>query len=156
MGAARCTDISYSFKLHLRPPGMQLETNGLNIGDLPPGKTAEEVMGDFLRYLVDETGRCIASTQTDGNDLWSRIKDKAIFVLGHPNGWSGYSQQRYRASALLGGLIPDTTEGRKRIKFVTEGEASALSCLLGGLGPSTLKVSIFARFGQVKLHSSIS
>ena len=38
----------YSFKLHLRPAGTLLETNGLDIGELPHGKTAEEVMGDFL------------------------------------------------------------------------------------------------------------
>ena len=119
---------------------MQLQTNGLKIGDLPPKKTAEEVMGDFLRYLVDCTGQYITNSDLDGRDLWHKHKDDAVFVLGHPNGWSGYPQQRYRASAILGGLVPDTPEGRQRIKFVTEGEASALACLSGGLGPSTLNV----------------
>lgn len=131
-----------SFKMHLRPPGRQLETNGLKVGDLPPGKSAEEVMGDFLRYLLDETARYIATTHIDDSELWNKVKDDAIYVLGHPNGWSGYSQQRYRTSAILAGLVPDTEEGRKRIKFVTEGEASALACLQGGLGANTLKVSI--------------
>ncbi|KAL5485836.1 hypothetical protein ACEPAI_6878 [Sanghuangporus weigelae] len=127
------------FKMHLRPPGRQLETNGLKVGELPPGKSAEEVMGDFLRYLIDETGRFISGSHIEDSDLWNKAKDDAIYVLGHPNGWSGYSQQRYRAAAILGGLVPDTDEGRKRIKFVTEGEASALACLQGGLGPNTLK-----------------
>ncbi|KAH8117896.1 hypothetical protein DFH11DRAFT_1503901 [Phellopilus nigrolimitatus] len=124
---------SRRFKMHLRPRGMPLKTNGLDIGDLPPGKSAEEVMGDFLHYLLVETARYIQMVHADGADLWSQIEDRAIFVLGHPNGWTGREQQRYRNSAILGGLVPDTVEGRMRVKFVTEGEASALACLLGGL-----------------------
>ena len=126
--------------MYLRPRGEQLDTNGLKIGELPPKKTAEEVMGDFLHYLVESTGQYITNSHTEDNDLWAQVKDDAIFVLGHPNGWTGHSQQRYRKSAILGGLVPDTPEGRKRIKFVTEGEASALACLSGGLGPRSLNV----------------
>ncbi|KAI5122758.1 hypothetical protein M0805_009841 [Coniferiporia weirii] len=128
------------FKMHLRPPGTQLQTNGLKLGEIPPGKTTEQVMGDFLRHLLEETAMYIKCFHSDGENLWSQVKDGAIFVLGHPNGWIGLSQQRYRTSAILGGLIPDTVEGRKRIKFVTEGEASALACLSSGLGPAQLEV----------------
>ncbi|KAL5485841.1 hypothetical protein ACEPAI_6883 [Sanghuangporus weigelae] len=123
------------FKMHLRPSGQKLETYGLKLGELPPGKTAEEVMSDFLRYLVDETSRYISATHINENELWNKVKDEAVYVHGHPNGWSGYTQQRYRSAAVKGGLVPDTNEGYNRIKFVTEGEASALSCLRGGLGP---------------------
>ncbi|THH09037.1 hypothetical protein EW145_g2296 [Phellinidium pouzarii] len=127
------------FKMHLRPQGMSMQTNGLKLGELPHGKTAEQVMGDFLHYLFKETALYIQTHHSDGETLWAQVKDQAIFVLGHPNGWSGLSQQRYRISAILGGLVPETDEGRKRIKFVTEGEASALACLSGGLGPARLK-----------------
>ncbi|KAH8117835.1 hypothetical protein DFH11DRAFT_1541121 [Phellopilus nigrolimitatus] len=133
------------FKMHLRPSGIALQTNGLKIGDLPPGKSAEKVMGDFLNYLFVETVSYIQSSHADGEDIWNQVKDHAIFVLGHPNGWTGLSQQRYRNSAILGALIPNTDEGRKRVKFVTEGEASALTCLSGGLGPARLEVG--ARMG---------
>ncbi|KAH8117848.1 hypothetical protein DFH11DRAFT_1503478 [Phellopilus nigrolimitatus] len=128
------------FKMLLRPNSMALQTNGLEIGGLPPGKSAEEVMGDFLNYLFVETASYIQSSHADGADIWHQVKDRAILVLGHPNGWTGLPQQRYRNSAILGGLIPDTDEGRKRVKFVTEGEASALTCLSGGLGPARLEV----------------
>ncbi|KAH8117904.1 hypothetical protein DFH11DRAFT_865015 [Phellopilus nigrolimitatus] len=131
---------SRHFKMHLRPRGMALKTNGLDIGDLPPGKSAEEVMGDFLHYLFVETASYIQESHADGADLWSQVKDRVNFVLGHPNGWTGREQQRYRNSAILGGLIPDAVEGRKRVKFVTEGEASALACLSGGLSPGCLEV----------------
>lgn len=126
--------------MHLRPAGQELETHGLKLGELPLNKTAEDVMADFLRYLVDETGKYVSGTHVEESGLWNKVKDEAIYVLGHPNGWSGYTQQRYRNAALKAGLVPDTNEGRQRIKFVTEGEASALSCLRGGLGPN-LKVN---------------
>ena len=99
-------------------------------------------MGDYLRYLHDETASCVRLSHYDGDVLWEEVKGRAVFVLGHPNGWKGVPQQRYRKSAVLGGLIPDTTEGHKRLKFVTEGEASALACLSSGLGPASLKVSL--------------
>ena len=110
------------------------------MGDLPRGKTAEQVFGDYLRYLYNETADFIKQGHSDGEEIWEKVKDRAIFVLGHPNGWKGLPQQRYRTSAIIGGLIPDTVEGRARVKFVTEGEASALACLSGGMGPSVLQV----------------
>ena len=120
--------------MHLRPRDKENKLRGT----LPPGKSAEDVMGAFLRYLVEETGKYIANARSV--DVWNSVKDDAIFVLGHPNGWQGYSQQRYRRSAVIAGLVPDTTEGQARIKLVTEGEASALTCLAGGLGARSLKV----------------
>ncbi|KAH8117839.1 hypothetical protein DFH11DRAFT_1503934 [Phellopilus nigrolimitatus] len=130
---------SQHFKMHLRPNTMHLQTNGLEIGELPNGRSAEQVMGDFLRYLLAETINFIQTAHTDGDVVWRQVKDRAIFVLGHPNGWTGLSQQRYRQSAILGGLILGTAEDRNRVKFVTEGEASALACLSGGLGPANLE-----------------
>ena len=130
-----------SFKLHLRPSECRLETNGLEIGHLPQGKSAEEVMGDFMRYLYDQTADYIRLSHADGKELWDKVKGKEIFVLGHPNGWQGASQQRYRKSAVLGGLISKTSEDHKRLNFVLEGEAGALACICSGLGPSTLLVS---------------
>ena len=63
-------------------------------------------------------------------------------MLGHPNNWQGKSQEKYRQAAVLAGLVPNSPDGKKRIKFVTEGEASALACLESGLGPSQLSVCL--------------
>ncbi|KAG0698672.1 hypothetical protein DFH29DRAFT_84864 [Suillus ampliporus] len=45
-------------------------------------------------------------------------------ALNYPNGWEGAQQTKMRCVAAHGGLIPDTDDGRARIRFVTEGEAS--------------------------------
>ena len=42
---------------------------------------------------------------------------------------------------MYGGLIPDTDEGKSRIRFVTEGEASLHACVLNGLAADVLSVS---------------
>lgn len=130
-----------SFKFHLRPASPEWRGSEQNIEEMLGGKTAEAVMGDILRYLYEETASYVKLRQAGDEELWDSVKDRAIFVLGYPNGWKGGPQQRYRNSAVLGGLIPDTIAGHRRIKFVTEGEASALTCLSGGLGPPSLQVS---------------
>lgn len=63
------------------------------------------------------------------------------FVLSHPNGWEGAQQTKMRRSAIAGGLISDTDEGRSRIRFVSEGEASLHACVLNGLAADMLSVS---------------
>lgn len=131
--------------MHLRPSSMKLETNGLEMKPLPDGKSAEEVMADFLRYLFDETGNYITDFQTDGPNVWPEVCDRANFVLAHPNGWTGPSQQKMRRSAIRAGLVPNVSESLKRISFVTEGEASALACLSGGLGPERLEVTSLSK-----------
>lgn len=119
---------------------MSLDTSGVEFGSLPPGKTAEQVMGDFLKYIYGEVKEYITKRQQGGEEIWNEVEGRAIFVLAHPNGWQGLSQERYRESAALGGLISDARLDRGRVKFVTEGEASALACLSGGLGPKPLEV----------------
>lgn len=93
-----------------------------------------------MRYLHDETASFIKTSHSDGDMIWAKAKDRVEFVLGHPNGWKGKPQQRYRESAVLGGLVPNTPFGRARVRMITEGEASALACLNGGLAPSPLVV----------------
>ena len=68
-----------------------------------------------------------------GEIIWGRIEDEIEFVLAHPNGWEGPQQGQMRAAAVLAGLIPNTDNGRARIHFVTEGEASIHYCIQNGL-----------------------
>lgn len=46
-----------------------------------------------------------------------------------------------REAAVIAELVPNTTEGRSRIEFVTEGEASFHWCIDQSLAGSALKVS---------------
>lgn len=43
---------------------------------------------------------------------------------------------------MQGQLIEDTDEGKARIRFVTEGEASLHACVLNGLAADVLSVSL--------------
>ncbi len=54
------------------------------------------------------------------------------------------------ALRVLGGLVADTDEGKARIRFVTEGEASMHACILSGLAADVLAVcSIHLRMIRV-------
>lgn len=121
---------------------MNVNTHGLNLGSLPPSMPATKVMGDFLHYLFEETIKYIKTSHTDGEVLLREVSGRETFVLSHPNGWVGLPQQRMREAAILGGLIGGSASDRARVRFVSEGEASALACLAGGLCPSNLQVRL--------------
>ena len=72
--------------------------------------------------------------------LWSQVEKNIQFVLSHPNGWEGAQQTKMRRAAVYGRLVPDTNEGKARIWFVTEGEASLHYCLDSGLAASAVQV----------------
>ncbi|KIK58160.1 hypothetical protein GYMLUDRAFT_228044, partial [Collybiopsis luxurians FD-317 M1] len=122
------------FKMHLRPKS-GLTTK--QISSLPPLKSLTEVFADFLRYMFSCAREFIEETLLpDGAGFWASVKDRAIFVLSHPNGWEGPQQNYMRRAAVLGGLV-DYAGAEKRIQFVTEGEASLHFCINNGL---TIKV----------------
>lgn len=127
------------FKLRLRPRTMTLAMNGLRLGPLPPKRTPVHIFGDFLSYLYTCTTSFIRDTHANGTALLnSVIPDHIEFVLAHPNGWEGAQQAKMRRAAIYGKLIADTPEGRVRIRFVTEGEASLHACVLSGLAADVL------------------
>jgi hypothetical protein len=128
------------FKLRLRPRTMKLNFNGMRLGPLPYRKSAVDVFGDFLRYMFLCTRNFIRDTHANGASLWKTVEHDIQFVLSHPNGWEGAQQTKMRRAAAYGGLIPDTDEGKARIRFVTEGEASLHACVLNGLADDVLSV----------------
>lgn len=134
------------FKLRLRPRTMKLEMNGMRLAPLPYRKTAVHVFGDFLSYLYQCTRTFIVDTHANGNALWKAVEHDIQFVLSHPNGWEGAQQTKMRRAAVYGQLIPDTNEGKARIRFVTEGEASLHACVLNGLASDVLSDSGQAGF----------
>ncbi|TFK70334.1 hypothetical protein BDN72DRAFT_870392 [Pluteus cervinus] len=126
------------FKLRLRPRTMKLNMNGMRLSPLPKGKAAVDVFGDFLAYLFRCTKSFIIDTHANGAALWNAVENDIQFVLSHPNGWEGPQQSKMRRSAIYGKLIPDSNEGKARIRFVTEGEASLHACILNGLAADVL------------------
>jgi hypothetical protein len=126
---------------------MKLQMNGMQLGPLPRNKTSVDVFGDFLSYLFHCTRNFITDTHANGLALWNAVQNDMQFVLSHPNGWEGAQQTKMRRAAVYGGLIPDTDEGKARIRFVTEGEASLHACVLNGLAADVLSVRLLPLTG---------
>ena len=128
--------------MHLRPAGIEMSTNGLELGTLPNDLSPTKVMGDFLRYLYTEALEYIKTYHVDGSEIIDEVGDNKSFILSLPNGWTGLPQQRMREATVVGGLVKNDNEARIKIKFVSEGEASALSCLANKLCPPNLQVRL--------------
>lgn len=127
------------FKLHLRPDKGAPTTDENTLPPLPKNKRAQDVFADFLRYLLQCARVYIGDHFPDGTALWIKLQDSMEFVLTHPNGWEGEQQSQMRAATIIAGLVPNTRQGRERIHFVTEGEASLHFCVANGLATDPLQ-----------------
>ena len=115
------------WKLHLRPNHLASSINPQDdFPPLPPGKSAVDVLTDFVKYL----SQC-AKTYIEEHHLaftWSTHEDSTEYIFTHPNGWEG-RQQDYRRAIEHAGLVSSTPEGMSRIHMLTEGEASLHFCV---------------------------
>ncbi|KAG9312597.1 hypothetical protein JVU11DRAFT_6994 [Chiua virens] len=115
------------WKLYLRAKSLEAaHFTDADIPPLPKGKTAVQVLGDFMSYLFKCSKAYITEVHTC---LWESLESNIEFVLTHPNGWEGPQQQQIRQAAVQGGLVPAGEEGQLRIHLLTEGEASLHFCV---------------------------
>ncbi|KAG8894097.1 hypothetical protein FRB99_001522 [Tulasnella sp. 403] len=126
------------FKLLMRPKRFETSEPGMPETQLPPSHTVTDVLADFLRYMNRCAQDYIVETHPEGAGLLSSLGGEATYILTqvlflHPNGWAGAQQSLMREAAISAGLVPDTSEGRERIQFLTEGEASLHWCMDAGL-----------------------
>ncbi|KAG8893586.1 hypothetical protein FRB99_001857, partial [Tulasnella sp. 403] len=127
------------FKILLRPKELANPPAGMPVIQLPSNRSVVDVLSDFLGYMNRCAQEYIIRVHSDGNHIWSSLGTEATYILTHPNGWEGFQQGQMREAAVRGGLVPDTPEGRGRIQFLTEGEASFHWCVdIGLTGPETL------------------
>lgn len=89
---------------------------------LPPKKTKEDVLSDYLQYLYDCCRDFIEDTRPDGVFLWKSLYGDIQFILSHPATWSGKQHDILRKCMVQSGLLPDAHSSR--IAFVSEGEAN--------------------------------
>ncbi|KDQ52366.1 hypothetical protein JAAARDRAFT_198284 [Jaapia argillacea MUCL 33604] len=133
------------FKLHLAPESMRSAwIDDASVPPLPLGKTAVDVVSDFLVYLYQCARKYIRASEPNGPAIMETIEDNIDFILSHPNGWRGQQQADMRRAAIKAGLIPETETGDSRLQFVTEGEASLHYCL-----------DFVKDFGNIKVDSSV-
>jgi hypothetical protein len=107
---------------------------------LPKGKTIIDVFADFMRYLFDSTKTLFIASEPNGELRWNSVSNNIELVLAHPNGWGGPQQMQLRTAAARAGIVPDTPDGRSRVHFVTEGEASFNFCATHTQAGQILKV----------------
>ncbi|KAG2063017.1 hypothetical protein BDR04DRAFT_1111856 [Suillus decipiens] len=122
------------WKLHLR--AKHLASSHIRNGDikpLPQGKSAVEVLADFMRYLFQCARTYI---QTSHLNLWKSVKNSIEFVFTHPNGWEGVQQQQIRRAVELAGLI-SSKEEQSHVHLLTEGEASLHFCVINVIASDT-------------------
>jgi hypothetical protein len=129
----------FRFKLHLRPRSRATAGISEELPQLPLGKTVVDLFADFFKYMKQCAKTYIEETHPlIGSDLWSSGNE--LYILSHPNGWEGAQQVLMREAAVRAGLVPDTREGKERITFITEGEASLNFCVDKGLMNESIQV----------------
>jgi len=118
--------VSDRWKLHLR--AKHLASSHIREDDilpLPRGKSAVQVLADFMNYLF----KCARTyIQESHLNLWRSVENSIEFVLTHPNGWEGPQQQQIRRAVKLAGLI-SSEEEQSHVHLLTEGEASLHFCV---------------------------
>lgn len=96
---------------------------------LPPGKSAVDVLRDFIEYLF----QCAKSYIQERHIAlaWSSVESSIEYIFTHPNGWEVEQQQLYRRAIEGAGLVSNKPEERSRVHLLTEGEASLHFCAAG-------------------------
>ena len=114
------------WKLHLRPKHSASPINpDDDLPPLPPGKSAVDVLTDFIKYIFHCAKTYILELHRAFT--WSTIEHSIEYIFTH-NGWEGV-EQLYRRAIECAGLIPSTPEGRSRVHMLTEGEAKLHFCV---------------------------
>ncbi|KAG8918710.1 hypothetical protein FRC02_002157, partial [Tulasnella sp. 418] len=127
------------FKLLLRPRAADDSLAGAPISPIPSGKTTIQVVGDYLNYMSKSAIEHFKNEMVGSENIWEKVKDKVNYVLSHPNGWDTTQHEDMRRAAIHGQLIPHTDEGRNRVHFVSEGEASLHWCVSNGVSKKGLQ-----------------
>ena len=130
----------HRWKLFLGPTGPPAALKSQMSAELPMGKTIVDIFSDFMRYLFDSAKTLFISSDQNGEHRWNSSSNNIELVLTHPNGWGGPQQSQLRIAAVRAKIVPDTQEGRSRVHFVTEGEASFNFCATHTHAGETLKV----------------
>ncbi|KAG2116940.1 hypothetical protein DEU56DRAFT_895704 [Suillus clintonianus] len=118
------------WKLHLR--AKHLASSHIredDIPSLPRGKSAVEVLADFMCYLFQCARTYIQESHLN---FWRSVENSIEFVLTHPNGWEGQQQQQIRRAVELAGLI-SSKEEQSHVHLLTEGEASLHFCVTNAI-----------------------
>ncbi|CAE6478927.1 unnamed protein product [Rhizoctonia solani] len=115
------------FKLHLHPSDMQTK-HELKLDPLPPGVSLRQIYSDFLGYLLNHTRTYFEDRILDGKSIWERHSPAMEVIIAHPNGW-GLREQHFLRQATTEAGFSTSDQASRKIRFVTEAEASVHFCI---------------------------
>jgi uncharacterized protein YfcZ (UPF0381/DUF406 family) len=113
-------ELAEHFKIHLHPRTIRAH---LSPKPLPHNKTVEEIYADLLRYLCKHAEDFFVDHEIKGKSIWERLRNDAVYVIAHPNGWGIHEQAALRRAAVRSGIVAQDDADTK-VQFVSEGEAS--------------------------------
>ncbi|KEP53958.1 heat shock 70 kDa protein 12A [Rhizoctonia solani 123E] len=117
------------FKLHLHPRDMQTKHElKLDHVALPPGVSLRQIYSDFLGYLLNHTRTYFEDRILDGKSIWERHSPAMEVIIAHPNGW-GLREQHFLRQATTEAGFSTSDQASRKIRFVTEAEASVHFCI---------------------------
>ena len=120
--------MSFRWKLHLRPKHF---AHFINLNDdipaLPPGKSAVDILSDFIKYLFQCASDYIRTNHSAF--AWSTVENSIEYIFTHPSSWEGLQQQLYRQAIVRAGLVPGTRDGQFRVHLLSDGEANLHYCV---------------------------
>ncbi|EIN05832.1 actin-like ATPase domain-containing protein [Punctularia strigosozonata HHB-11173 SS5] len=116
------------FKLFLEPHALRNEDAvDSRLPQLPPGKTAIDVIIDFLSCIWEYAKGQITRQLGSVADL-----DSADIILTVPAAWDAKGCELMRDAAISAGLVQSSRAGdknwRDRLRIITEPEAAAVHC----------------------------
>jgi hypothetical protein len=106
---------------------------------IPPGKSAQDIFTDYLRWIMKCTEDFISAKYRGGAQLIEETYRSRTIVLTHPNGWEG-AQQAAMRKACVDSAIVDQSKA-KNVQFVSEAEASMTFALTSQAMSSWTQVS---------------
>jgi len=114
----------------------------LSRGELPKGKSLQDIFADFIRYLFDSAKAFFQESEPLGKELWESLKHNIDLILTHPNGWEGREQEFLRKSVVQASIFTEE-EALSRASFVTEGEATLNFLVTNTRSGESLEVAFF-------------
>ncbi|CEL62427.1 hypothetical protein RSOLAG1IB_04783 [Rhizoctonia solani AG-1 IB] len=100
----------------------------LILESLPPGVPLRKVYSDFLGYLLLNTESYFEDRVVDGKRIWQRYSPEMEVIIAHPNGW-GIREQTFLRNAAIDAKLVVSSQATRKIRFVTEAEASVHFCI---------------------------
>ncbi|KAB5589322.1 hypothetical protein CTheo_7229 [Ceratobasidium theobromae] len=95
---------------------------------LPFGVSLRQIYSDYVGYLLKHTQAYFEDRIIDGRKTWDCYKPTLEVVMAHPPGW-GIRERFFLRTAVVDTGFVNHYNASRRVKFVTEAEASAHFCI---------------------------